>query len=65
MKLAMTLDNIIDIARNDLDNNYYDVIDAWSELIATDDYDDNKLVEFIIDQWVECLNRKGITLVIL
>lgn len=65
MKLAMTLDNIIDIARNDLDNNYYDVIDAWSELIATDDYDDNKLVEFIIDQWVESLKQKGITLVIL
>lgn len=64
MTLTMDLHNIIDIARNDLDNNYYDVIDAWSELVGTDDYNDSKLVEFIIDQWNECLKEKGITLVI-
>ena len=64
MKLAMRLNNIIDIAKNDLDNNYYDVVDAWSELIGTDDYNDSKLIEFIIDQWNECLKEKGITLVI-
>ena len=60
----MRLNNIIDIAKNDLDNNYYDVVDAWSELIGTDDYNDSKLIEFIIDQWNECLKEKGITLVI-
>lgn len=64
MTLTMDLHNIIDIARNDLDNNYYDVVDAWSELIGTDDYNDSKLVEFIIDQWNESLKAKGITLVI-
>lgn len=64
MTLTMDLHNIIDIARNDLDNNYYDVIDAWSELVGTDDYNDSKLIEFIIDQWNECLKEKGITLVI-
>ncbi len=65
MKLTMTRANLEKIASNDLENNWWDVVDVWNITHDYEPHTHDKLVKFIIDDWAEELKKKGITLVII
>ncbi len=62
---TMYRSNIIAKAKTDLDNNYYDVVDYYHEVNDYDTpYNDDILINFIIDEFIKETKKRNITLVI-
>ena len=64
MTLTMTLENLIRLAEKDLDENFYDVRDLYSEYYPCEPISNETLLQFVIDQFKLEWEMKGITLVI-
>lgn len=62
MTLTMTLENLIRLAEADLDNNFYEVRDLYTEYHPEAPINNGAMVEFIIDEFKKELERKNITL---
>lgn len=62
--LTMDLKNLLRLAENDLNNNYFDTLNAWRETKPGEDHNDSILIEFILDQFRQSLYDKGINLII-
>lgn len=62
MTLTMTLKNLIELAQNDLDNDFYEVRDLYTEYYPDAPINNGAMVEFIIDEFRKELERKNITL---
>lgn len=62
MTLTMTLKNLIELAQNDLDNDFYEVRDLYTEYYPGAPINNGAMVEFIIDEFRKELERKNITL---
>ena len=62
MTVTMTLENLIKLAQEDLDNNFYDVRDLYTEHYPGAPINNGAMVAFILDQFKQNLEQKGITL---
>lgn len=62
MTLTMTLENLIRLAEKDLDENFYEVRDLYTEYYPGAPINNGAMVEFILDQFKQNLEQKGITL---
>lgn len=62
MTLTMTLENLIRLAEKDLDENFYEVRDLYTEYYPGAPITNGAMVEFIIDQFKQNLEQKNITL---
>jgi hypothetical protein len=62
MTVTMTLKNLIRLAEKDLDENFYEVKDLYTEYYPGAPINNGAMVEFILDQFKQNLEQKGITL---
>ena len=62
MILTMTLENLIELAENDLNNNFYEIRDLFTEYYPFTPITNGAMVEFIIEEFRKELGRKEITL---
>lgn len=62
MTLTMTLENLIRLAEKDLEENFYEVRDLYTEYYPESPINNGAMVEFILDQFKKELERKNITL---
>ena len=62
MTLTMTSENLIRLAEKDLDENFYEVRDLYTEYHPEAPINNGAMVEFIIDEFKKELERKNITL---
>jgi hypothetical protein len=58
----MTLENLIKLAQEDLNNNFYEVRDLYTEYYPEAPINNGAMVEFILDQFKQNLEQKNITL---
>ena len=62
MILTMTLENLIELAENDLNNNFFEVRGLFTEQYPEAPITNGTMVEFIIEEFRKELERKAITL---
>lgn len=62
MTLTMDLKDLLRLAHNDLDNNFFEVRDLFTEHNPETPINNGAMVEFILDQFKQNLAMKGITL---
>ena len=62
MTLTMHLKDLLRLAQNDLDNNFYEVRDLYTEYHPEAPINNGAMVEFIIDEFKKELEQKNITL---
>ena len=62
MTLTMTLKNLLELAQEDLDNNFYEVRDLYTEYYPGSPINNGAMVEFILDEFKKALEQKNITL---
>lgn len=60
--LTITLQDLLRLAYNDLDNNFYEVRDLFTEYHPEAPINNGAMVEFILDQFKQNLEQKNITL---
>lgn len=60
--LTITLQDLLRLAHNDLDNNFFEVRDLYTEYYPEAPINNGAMVEFIIDEFKKELERKKITL---
>ena len=62
MTLTMDLKDLLRLAENDLDNNFFEVRDLFTEQYPEAPITNGAMVEFIIEEFRKELERKEITL---
>jgi hypothetical protein len=62
MTLTMTLQDLLRLAHNDLDSNFFEVRDLFTEQHPEAPITNGAMAEFILDQFKQNLEQKGITL---
>lgn len=62
MTVTMTLEDLLRLAQNDLDNNPYEVRDFYSEYYPGEPINNGAIVAFLLDQFKQMWEMKGITL---
>lgn len=64
MTINMTLESLMKLAQNTLDNDFYEIRGLYTEYYPEAPITNGLLVQFVLDEFKKAWEEKGITLVI-
>jgi hypothetical protein len=64
MTISMRLEDLISLGQNTLDNDFYEIRALYGEYYPEAPITNGALVQFVLDQFKQMWEEKGITLVI-